>query len=457
MAIRVRAWLVGIGFGLAGACVVHAADAPQAAAPKAAPKPVPVEDFVKKPKYFAAKISPDGSYVAVTLPAGELVTLGTIDLKNFKPGARLTFPKGERPWDFWWVGNRLVAQVATTYGALDQPALTGELYAVDADGRNQTYLFGYKSQGGSTRIRTAESGWARVLDARILSPKALLIGIDRFADSGDRGAREIRKLDAQLGGSQFVNYVPLQHPFSVTFAANGQPLLAEGEDENGLQRIQWLDASGNEKIWRDAIPPEPNVHRSIMLRAQTDDPTQVWYKSDEGGDRLCLRRFDLGKTASSMVSCDARVDIGAVFLSPSNERPVAAYYDDGLPRTEILDPGSPDGRMIQMLERSFEGQRVRITSDTQDGNRMIVLVQSDRNPGDFYIFDRTTKKADYLMSLREWIDPDQMRPMEPIRYKTRDGATIDGYLTRPAGDPKGLVPLVLMPHGGPHGARDYWA
>jgi len=45
--------------------------------------------------------------------------------------------------------------------------------------------------------------------------------------------------------------------------------------------------------------------------------------------------------------------------------------------------------------------------------------------------------------------------MEPVRYTSRDGLTIRGYLTLPAGaEPRGL-PLVVRPHGGPW-ARDSW-
>ena len=49
-----------------------------------------------------------------------------------------------------------------------------------------------------------------------------------------------------------------------------------------------------------------------------------------------------------------------------------------------------------------------------------------------------------------------MAVMEPVSYAARDGLTIHGYLTLPAGrEPKGL-PLVIMPHGGPYGIRDEW-
>jgi dipeptidyl aminopeptidase/acylaminoacyl peptidase len=45
--------------------------------------------------------------------------------------------------------------------------------------------------------------------------------------------------------------------------------------------------------------------------------------------------------------------------------------------------------------------------------------------------------------------------MRPIRYKSRDGLTIHGYLTLPKGKPGKKLPVVVNPHGGPW-TRDYW-
>ena len=53
--------------------------------------------------------------------------------------------------------------------------------------------------------------------------------------------------------------------------------------------------------------------------------------------------------------------------------------------------------------------------------RAIVFVDSDVNPGDYYLFDTVTKRADFLRAGRIWIEPKQMRPKEPIALKARDG------------------------------------
>lgn len=63
-------------------------------------------------------------------------------------------------------------------------------------------------------------------------------------------------------------------------------------------------------------------------------------------------------------------------------------------------------------------------------------------------------KADLLFSALERIDPAQMAPRQPISFTARDGLELHGYLTMPVG--AGKPPLVLLPHGGPHGPYDDW-
>jgi dipeptidyl aminopeptidase/acylaminoacyl peptidase len=86
---------------------------------------------------------------------------------------------------------------------------------------------------------------------------------------------------------------------------------------------------------------------------------------------------------------------------------------------------------------------------------MLWFGSSDRNPGAYYLFDRGKRSFRQLATRMSWIKPEQMAPMLSIKYQARDGLTVHGYLTVPAGhEPKGL-PLVVMPHGGPW-ARDVW-
>src|SRR5690606_25033845 len=91
-----------------------------------------------------------------------------------------------------------------------------------------------------------------------------------------------------------------------------------------------------------------------------------------------------------------------------------------------------------------------------DGRMLLVEVDSDRNAGDFYLFDTQAKNADYMISRRDWLDPAKMAEVRPISLQARDGLQLHGYLTVPPGTEGKDIPLVVMPHGGPYGIADTW-
>jgi dipeptidyl aminopeptidase/acylaminoacyl peptidase len=136
--------------------------------------------------------------------------------------------------------------------------------------------------------------------------------------------------------------------------------------------------------------------------------------------------------------------------------PVGVGLANGVWSTRFFDTTAPEARLQKSLEAAFAGSSVTVTSQTKDGRTALVRVSSDRNPGDYYLFDTVTKKADFLLANRDWLDPDALHPMQAISFKARDGLAIHGYLTRPNGTAGQRLPLVVLPHGGPFGERDYW-
>ena len=97
-----------------------------------------------------------------------------------------------------------------------------------------------------------------------------------------------------------------------------------------------------------------------------------------------------------------------------------------------------------------------ITSSTRDGRKSLALIESDTNPGDFYLFHRDEKRLEYLFSYMNPIDPAEMRESKSVTFRARDGLQLHGFLTLPELQANKL-PLVLYVHGGPHFVRDRWA
>ena len=87
----------------------------------------------------------------------------------------------------------------------------------------------------------------------------------------------------------------------------------------------------------------------------------------------------------------------------------------------------------------------------------MVIVTSDKIQGEYYTYNVSEDKVKLIYKLLPHLKETDMAPMKPIKFKSRDGLTIYGYITLPTAALEGKkVPLIVMPHGGPQGVRDSW-
>ena len=105
---------------------------------------VPVQDFARHPKFRAAKISPDGQYLAVTGTVDDKTMLGLVHLADMKT-VNINPHRREDVNDFWWVApDRVMYTVAVHFGSIVNPSGTGELFTVKADGSESNIIFGLR-------------------------------------------------------------------------------------------------------------------------------------------------------------------------------------------------------------------------------------------------------------------------------------------------------------------------
>ena len=121
----------------------------------------------------------------------------------------------------------------------------------------------------------------------------------------------------------------------------------------------------------------------------------------------------------------------------------------------FFDDASAEARFYRSLQAAFGDNTVDVTSSTADGKINLVAASGDRNPGDFYLFDTVSKKADYVISRADWFDPAKMATQRAIAFSARDGLPLKGYLSVPNGASGKNMPLIVMPHGGPY-LSDNW-
>lgn len=133
--------------------------------------------------------------------------------------------------------------------------------------------------------------------------------------------------------------------------------------------------------------------------------------------------------------------------SPSRSRTSFVLLCGYAPRSIPPAPTSPGSSK----------QATIVIIDSNDAETLfLVVTYSDRHPPVYHWVDTAKKSAGLIKTSQPWIDPARMRPMQILRYKTRDGRQLDAYVTLPEGASKTKpAPLVVLPHGGPW-VRDNW-
>jgi len=415
---------------------------------------VNVEPYIKKDSFNDVKLSPNGDYYAATVKLEDRTALVVMRRSDNKLTANIAAGKNTVVDDFWWVNpERIVASIAEKYGALEQPQPTGELYAVNADGSKADILVGWRvqSNGPGTHIqpKKVEAVAAFVVDDLPADDKNIIIQVWPFSEDPYTRAE---RLDVYTGRRKQLARAPVRRA-EFTTDNKGVVRFANGAGADNVAKLYYRKGEGAE--WQLINDEGTAGLREKPIGFSADD-TLAYLEVEQKTGPNAIVAYDVESGKRTTVLRNDNVDPGRIIYRNGTSVPVGAFFMDGSPRTAFFDDASPEARAYRSLEAAFSGEAIDITSRTADGKLALVQVWSDRNPGDFYSFDLTTKKAAHQVSRRNWFDPAQMAAMTPIRLKARDGLTLNGYLTLPKGSGDKNLPLVVMPHGGPFGIRDVW-
>lgn len=107
-----------------------------------------LERYLKRDTFTDIKLSPGGDYYAATVPMEDRTALAILSRATGKVTGSFVPPRNNHATSFYWVNNeRVLIGTAEKFGSLDQPQLTGELYAMNANGGRGELLVGYRVEG----------------------------------------------------------------------------------------------------------------------------------------------------------------------------------------------------------------------------------------------------------------------------------------------------------------------
>lgn len=411
---------------------------------------VPLEEFAKLPLYGNLKISPTGDYIAATVrnDAGES-SLIIMRLRSNEITAQIRGYGRDFITNFIWANDeRVVVWLGRKFGSLDAPFQTDDMVAVDWNGKRQEWLFGRGKRAGGVFDRTYRV--ASLLHKLPEDDDHILISVNDYANV-QGSYTQVLKLDIYSGRTSRVTTAPARGA-QIVVDNDGRVRVAVSTNPDNKNAIAIHLREG--KRWQ-LMGEYHGREGSIRPISYTPDNTLLYMLDNRETDTDSLYLFGPGSSEQELLFQHDVVDINDIEFAPDGAL-IGVYTEPDYPHFSIIDSDQPMSQWIADVREILRGYRVRLTSTTDDGKLAIFRASSDKDPPRYYLFDTEMKQLAQIVSVLPGIDATLMRPMEPYVLKVRDGTTVYAYLTRPD-DSDGPFPMIVLPHGGPHGVRDFWA
>jgi len=418
--------------------------------------PYTVADFVTRPAYGTAKISPTGEYLAITVDMGEqdvLTILRTSDLQILKVNQ---LPEKKSIGSYYWISpERIMFNAVKKMGGYAQPFALGEWYAVNADGSQPVPVIFQGTRDATQRGKSAGNRSFSLLDRLKDDPRNVIMQA-RYPRSNEGAGTEVVRVDTISGRLTSLGRAPKSN-CSIALDAGKEPRFAvcsSSRDETGEydERSELYRRDGRNWTLLNASASDG---KHLMVARTTDDGTVYAYEDDDQSpNAIGILNTETG--AFTSLFSDPVAEISRPMWSTDNMTLFGVVTEAGAPKVTLIDEEHPDAELYASLAAAFEGQMIDFSSHSDDGRKILVSVYSDQNPGELYLYDRDSGQARFLMARRRHLDPDKMARVMPFSFTARDGQQIHAYLTLPNGSDGKNLPLIVNPHGGPIGPRDVW-
>jgi dipeptidyl aminopeptidase/acylaminoacyl peptidase len=391
------------------------------------PPLIPRDVLFGNPEKANPQISPDGKHLAYLAP----------DAKNVLQVWVRTIGKAD---------DRAVTQdekrgIRQYYWAYDGKHL---LYLQDVGGNEDFHLFAVDVAANKTRELTPHKG-VRVqgVDLDEDHPNDVLVGMNKR----DKKAFDMHRIDLATGSEK----LDTENPGNVIGWSSDTDFVVRGAttmNPDGSYDLLVRDAA--DKPWRKLIHVGSDDQGSIAFFGK--GPTEVYVSSSHGANAVRVLKVDTATAKESVVAEDKEYDVSGLFAERKTNRPLAVSFVKARTEWRILDDAiKADFDVIAKVQRGD----FSVVSRTVDDQTWVLSHNRDDGPTAYHLYDRKTKKAEFLFTTQPKLEKAKLAQMEPIEYKSQDGLTIRGYLTKPPGVEAKNLPTVLLVHGGPWG-RDTW-
>ena len=418
-------------------------------------------DFSRHPSLGAPIISPDGQHIAVSVHVTEKgedkYQLAVLHLPELTYTSRLDFADNYLPIDITWVDDkRLVMSTGEETGFSEAPSSTGDVLAVDFDGKNKRVLYSDRmrnSIGAQRNILKIPLGFGAISGKPDKPNSHFYLTVYPGAEGGGMEGQANKTLiyDIDARSGNVTELAAINHDGYEFVVHDGVARYAYGGD-NDLKDHVFYRASADQ-AWTEL--PESVIGKRFQPQGLSPDGTHVYSRSSPNGgpDEFAISNLD--GTERKVLASNPRVSIDRVFWTPPPRMPYAAAAFDGRPViTYFAD--NKYATALKALNEKFSDHFVSFGSMSADGKYINVFADSDRDPATFALFDTETNNLRPLYQLMPWIKAEQLGERKPFWFKASSGTELGGFITLPPHRVAKNLPTILLPHGGPIGPAHEW-
>lgn len=387
---------------------------------------IPLEDFFRNPEKTAFMLSPNGEYYSYMAPFESRLNV-FIQKIGEKEATQITSETERDIAGYLWANNNRILFLKDTGG--DE---NFQLYGVNIDGSDLKGLTVFE------KVRT------ELIDDLEDIEEEVIVGLNK---------RNPTVFD----------------PYRLNIVTGELTLLAENPgnimgwmtDHDGKLRIAVAsDGVNTTYLYRNTEEDEfapvltTNFKETVSPVIFTFDNKMVYALSNLERDKLALVKFDIanGKESEILFETD-EADLSGIYYSKKEKKLLAVNWYTDKRKESCFD--SEYETMMNKLKEKLPGVEVRLASKNKAEDKFMVRTFSDKTRGEYYFYEKETDKLTLLAELSPWIKAENMCEMKTVKYTSRDGLEIQGYLTLPLGYKAEKLPVVINPHGGPW-ARDNW-
>ncbi|MCJ2182292.1 alpha/beta fold hydrolase [Novosphingobium sp. 1949] len=232
-------------------------------------------------------------------------------------------------------------------------------------------------------------------------------------------------------------------------AAGAVAVMIDVDETNGVWRIE--NARG-QALTRG----KDKVNGASLICFNHDGTGVIFELTDEDGKSHWYEVPLAGGTPSEFLE---GVDVERLYIDRTSNLLLGYRKMGEKPETVMYDPVLQ--AKLAMIFRAFPDRNVRLMDWTGNFNQVVLRTDGNKDSGTWFFVDVPGRRADPVGDEHAAIPASEVGAISEVDYAAQDGLKLDGVLTLPPGrEAKGL-PLVVLPHGGPHAADevgfDWWA